>query len=296
MAEPDAGQAALASLVSDTDVRVEVEDVEDGAEGRRIFVIGNAAGRDRLWIQCDAAGAAGVGPFAAWAILESLLATRVNRYRHILLARVCVAVVPPAARASGTRSTAEPPPILDAGRTGATPPLVAALERFQPTLVIHLQDWGEGGGADGGAGGLRSVESFYLDPDLHRALGDGARLRSFIGRPTAAGRALEGHPGARLGAAVQRHVRRMGQRASSEVRPDGGGAFALAPGRFAPRLPWRRLGAANLPEIALARCGAQGLTAQTFGAGAEERAGQALAFAEGAVLYALHLETEEATP
>ena len=70
----------------------------------------------------------------------------------------------------------------------------------------------------------------------------------------------------------------------------------LETGRYAPRLEWRRLQAASLAEAALARYGALGLCAQTAYGSPPERAGAALAFAEGAILQYLGIATQETAP
>ena len=64
----------------------------------------------------------------------------------------------------------------------------------------------------------------------------------------------------------------------------------LAPGALRPRLEWRRLGAASVGEIALSRCGALALCGQTFESPPAERAGAAVALAEGAVIARLGLD------
>ena len=58
-----------------------------------------------------------------------------------------------------------------------------------------------------------------------------------------------------------------------------------------PRLEWRRLGAASLGEIALSRYGALALCGQAFDNPPAERAGAAVALAEGAVIHRLALVT-----
>ncbi len=213
-----------------------------------------------------------------------------------------------------TATGAGVPPLLDAATLGLSPGLVTALDAFAPTLVVHLQDWGGGAGegkawragtrgsrdAAGLAGaGLRQVESFYMAPELHERLGAGGARRTWLGRPTALARALAAHPDAGTGAHVRRHVVQMGFRAfdsSWERRvmredPSWPAVVRLAVGRYVPRLEWRRLGAGSLGEIALQRYGALGICGQTFDSPPGERAGAALALAEGALIYRLGLET-----
>ncbi|HEX2516226.1 MAG TPA: hypothetical protein VH257_16075, partial [Chloroflexota bacterium] len=64
----------------------------------------------------------------------------------------------------------------------------------------------------------------------------------------------------------------------------------LAPGRYVPRLEWRRLGTASVGELALSRCGALALCGQAFDNPPAERAGAAVALAEGAVIAHLGLD------
>ena len=99
---------------------------------------------------------------------------------------------------------------------------------------------------------------------------------------------------------MRRYAARMGatlfDAADDVLREADGSATAairLAPGRYAVREEWRRLGGASLCEVALARYGATGLCAQTLGGGRDERAAALLAAAEGALLFHLGLETVE---
>ncbi|HEX2034523.1 MAG TPA: hypothetical protein VHS99_10090 [Chloroflexota bacterium] len=295
--------------------------------GRPVFALGNPEARARIWIQCDAAGSPNVLAFVAAGIMEALAGGAPNRYRQLLLGRTRVAVVPPVppAVASGGVGEgtggwpadgdrlAEVPPVLDAGWLGVSPGLTAAMDAFGPTLVIHLQDWtgwgsagrsdaSLGGSVDGAGGalagaGLRLVESFYVDPDLHRALGEERARRTWLGRPTALARALAEHPDGRVGAFAGRHVARLGyrlfdltlERRVAQHDPSWPAVVRLAPSRYLPRWEWRRLGAASLGEIALARYGALALCGQLFDNPAAERAGQALAFAEAVAINRLGL-------
>ena len=281
-----------------------------GQDGRRLYRLGSEDARERIWIQCDAAHDPRAAALAGWAVLESLAGGRVNSYRQLVLARSQVAVATPPAGAPLRASSGEPP-IFDAGALGATPGVLASMERFAPTLVLHLQDWGQERGAlaaastpagfPAGGAGLRLVESFYLAPDLHAALGEPAPFRTILGRPTAVARSLAAHPDARVGLRARRYVTRMGFRVYDETAAAGDGgtgpsraaAVRLAPGRYAPRLEWRRLGAASLGEIALARYGALAMCGQTFDSPAEERAGALLALAEATIIYRLGIDVPE---
>jgi hypothetical protein len=180
---------------------------------------------------------------------------------------------------------------------------------FTPTLVVHLQDWaGTGGAAEDSApalagAGLRMVESFHLDAELHRRLGavgeGGEGWRTWLGRPSALAREVAAHPDARVGGRARDHVVRQGYRAfdaGAEAMvqasdPSWPATVRLATGRYVPRLEWRRLGGASLGEIALARYGALALCGQTFQNPPAERAGAAVALAEAAVLHRLGLVT-----
>jgi hypothetical protein len=241
-----------------------------------------------------------------------------NRYRPLLMGRARIAVVPPAPP-SGWAGGAAGARLFDGGALGAGGALLRAMAAFTPNLVVHLQDFsglapegvggtegasGAGGSAGGLAGaGLRMVESFHLAPDLHRRLGAGGEggegRRTWLGRPSALAKELTAHPDARIGGRVQRHVFGKGYRvfaagAEQMVQaedPSWPAAIRLAPGRYVPRLEWRRLGAASLGEIALARFGALAVCGQTFPNPPAERAGAAVALAEAAVLHRLNLVT-----
>ena len=239
-------------------------------------------------------------------MLASLVSDSPNRYRPLLMGRARIAVVPPAG-ASGAGYGG--PRLLDGATLGADGALLRAMAAFTPTLVVHLQDWaGTGGAAEDGApalagAGLRMVESFHLGAELHRRLGaageGGEGRRTWLGRPSALSRELAAHPDARVGERAQGHLRRQGYRtfdagAEASVQatdPSWPATVRLAPGRFVPRLEWRRLGGASLGEIALARYGALALCGQTFENPPAERAGAAVALAEAAVLHRLALVT-----
>ncbi|MGH2370146.1 MAG: hypothetical protein ACRDI2_18380, partial [Chloroflexota bacterium] len=140
---------------------------------------------------------------------------------------------------------------------------------------------------------------YYLPPDLHRAVGEGRAHRTWLGRPTALARALAAHPEARVGSRARTHVARMGyrlfesawERRAARTDPSWVAVARVAPGRFVPRPEWRRLGAASLGEIALDRYGALAICGQAFDNPVEERVGEALALAEGAIIHGLGLET-----
>jgi hypothetical protein len=278
---------------------------------RVVYLVGNSEGRDRIWLQCDAAGSGQAMATVAAVLMDSLTSDVPNRYRPLLLGRAQIAVVPPAP--AGAPSAPEVWPALDAGAVPGGGPLLRAMEGFYPSLVVHLQDLspaltgvgpgGQGPGPSPLAGaGLRLLESFYLAPDLLRRLGavedGGARLRTWLGRPTPLARELAGHPDARTGARARRHVERQGyrlfegasERLAARHDPSWKALLRLAPGRYVPRLEWRRLGAASVGELALSRCGALALCGQTFDSPPAERAGAAVALAEGAVIARLGLD------
>lgn len=301
---------------------------------RPVFHLGSEEGRERIWLQCDAAADGRALGVVAAVILRSLTGDGLSRYRPLLMGRARIAVLPPwpvgigseadavaPARAGSPWSRRGVPPLLDPSALSQWPGLQAAMDAFAPTLVVHVQDWGGEAGEWTGRGlgqarndrnydgnpapaalagaGLRLVESFFLAPELHQRLGEGGARRTWLGRPTSLARALAGHPDARTGAHVRRHVARMGYRVFDtpsekpmiEDDPTWPAALRLAPGRYAPRLEWRRLGATSLGEMALDRYGALGLCGQTFDSPATERAGAALAMAEAALIYRLGLAT-----
>jgi hypothetical protein len=309
-ADPGARAAELRAAAGGT--------APEDAGGRTIHYLGAGGGRDRIWIQCDAAGDGGAMTAAAATVLASLTSDDPNRYRPLLMGRARIAVVPPGPPA-GTAGGPAGPRLFDGGALGASGALLRAMAAFTPNLVVHLQDF-SGLGADGmdgmdgasgaeglgwrlGGAGLRMVESFHLAPDLHRRLGAGGEggegRRTWLGRPSALARELAAHPDARVGGRVQRHVLVQGYRvfatgAEQMVQaedPSWPAAIRLAPGRYVPRLEWRRLGAASLGEMALARFGALAVCGQTFPNPPAERAGAAVALAEAAVLHRLNLVT-----
>lgn len=287
------------------------------AGSRRLYRLGSATARERVWIQFDAAFDARAAAFSAWAIIDSLSGTRVSRYRHLLLGRAHMAVLTPEATATVPRAAAAAPPLLDAGALGFSSALLSAMERFAPTLVVHVQDWTGAERAPAVAvmsppaprspnsGGFRFVESFHLAPELHARLGEAARRRSWFGRPTATARELAAHPDAQVGYLARRYVTRMGydyfergersQRGTSGADPSRLAVLRLAPSRYVPRPEWRRLGAASLGEIALSRFGALALCGQMLDVGvtSQQRAGAFLAFAEAVIIHRLNLAAAE---
>ena len=114
--------------------------------------------------------------------------------------------------------------------------------------------------------------------------------------PALTGVVMSAEEGAMEGVLVS--AKREGSTITVTVVSDAQGRYRfpakrLAPGRYAVREEWRRLGGASLCEVALARYGATGLCAQTLGGGRDERAAALLAAAEGALLFHLGLETVE---
>jgi hypothetical protein len=149
-----------------------------------VYRLGSAAARERIWIQCDAAADATAAAGAAWAILESLTGGRVSRHRHLVLGRAHLAVVTPTAapRRLGADGGLGAAPLLDAGALGASAGVLAALDRFAPTLVVHYQDWA----AAPGGGGRRAAHDGRLG--LPAVRGPQGRLRVRRG-PAVRGRA-----------------------------------------------------------------------------------------------------------
>ncbi len=314
-----ADEPAWLAAMRDVAGTAEHQELPDGyglGGSRHLYSLGAPAARERIWLQCDGAFEPQVAAFLAWAMAESLQGTRASRYRHVAVGRAYLAVLGPSWCAPG-EAVDRVPPVFDAGRLGATPAVLAALDRFAPTLVVHLQDWGRsteraGAARNGQVGpshlvppgtGLRLVESFYLDPDLHRRIGERDPSRRRLRRRSPEARALDGHPDARLGQVVRQYVNRLGYRLFDAEHewfasrdPSMAAAVRLAPGRYAVRAEWRGLGGASLAEWALLRFGATGLTGQTFDNPPEDRAAQALALADGAVMYRLGLQRLEPEP
>jgi hypothetical protein len=287
-----------------------------GADGVAVH-LGSETARERFWLQFDGVGDATAAAAAAWAVVESLLSDRVSRYRLPVLSRSRLAVVLPP---PGLPTHAAEAPYLDAGVVGAQTGVLPALRRFQPTWVVHVQDWSGRGAAGvepeevglavaagrGEAEGrtseswMRVVESYLLPEGLHRDLERQRSPRTWLRRPTHAARALGEAPDARICAGAVRYAARMGYDA---VRPLGragrdhmlseAAVIEVGPGRFIPRLAWRRLGGGNLVELALAELGAGGLTGQLAGGAASRRVGRALALTEGAIVHRLNLEQAE---
>ncbi|CAA9244041.1 MAG: hypothetical protein AVDCRST_MAG77-1687 [uncultured Chloroflexi bacterium] len=297
----------------------EVQPLESavGAPGSVVY-LGSVAARERIWLQFDAASDPTAVVAAAWAVVESVTSERVSRHRLPVVGRACLAVALPA---QGRLARPEPVPYLDGGLLGAQGSVLAAMRRFQPTWLVHFQDWSGTGTpsvqavslagssrtevpAAGELGeSMRVVESYLLDGDLHRRLDGGGRLRTWLGQPTAAARALGEAPDPRACAMTARYVERMGYRTPRSLSGaerarvlEESAVIEVGPGRYIPRPAWRRLGGGNLAELALTELGAGGLTGQTLGGSVSRRAGQALALAEGAVVHRLNLDVTEGGP
>ncbi len=243
LADAAAWPSAFGEAGGDTGERL--SDAPIGGGERLLLQVGPDVARERIWIQCDSWSTPATAAAVAQSIVQAFSGSEPSRYRQLALTRARLAVVGPCAAARARNRAA---PLLDGGMLGASGAVLAAMDRFAPALVVHLQDWGAdasgveqalGAGSSGqGAGRLRLVESFYLEPGLHRQLATGARRR--WGRPTALARALATHPEARLGQQVHRHVVRMGAPveaggSGSARDPAPEGAIRLAPGRYAVR-------------------------------------------------------------
>ena len=259
---------------------------------RSIAYVGSETPRERIWLQFDSCADDAASAIAAWGAVESLTSEQPARYRIPVTGRARLAVL----FGDGALPGTAPPtvPFLDAGALGAHPPLLAALQRFSPSLAIHVQDWTTDTRVPLRA---RLIESFRLDPDLHAALPASGSGRRFTRARRAFLTAASG-PDWTVGARTVDYVRRLGFRLR-ELTPERGTAppdrhavLALAPTRFLPALPYRRLGGGNLGELALAACGAHAVTLQLRGGGALERAGLALAVAEGAIVHRMGLHQE----
>ena len=260
---------------------------------RRIAYAGSETPRERVWLQVDSWTDDVVAAIVAWAALESLSAERPARYRVPVVGRARVAVAYHEDALSGAAPSVVP--LLDAGALGAQPPLLDALRRFAPSLVVHVQDWSAARHAPLGA---RLVESFWIDPNVHVSLPARGAGRRFS-RERRAFRTAAAGPDWALGARTPEYVRRLGlpfpelASAGELEPPDGHAAHAVAPGRYVPTLPYRRLGGGNLGELALALCGAPAITLQMRGGSAPERASLALAVAEAAIVQRMGLAQQE---
>ena len=228
----------------------------------------------------------------AWAAVESLVAERVTRYKQPVMGRSHLAVVLPAPVL--LHEPVDTVPYLDAGALGTQPALIAALQRFGPSLLVHVQDWS---GVAPSLGGVRFIESFGIESETYADLPLFGRGRRWS-RARRAHRAVAEGPDWQIGARTADHVRRMGfgtlpALRGAERERAAPAVHELAPGRFVPAAPWRRLGGGNLAELALATTGAHGVTGQVAGGATVERAGAALALAEGAIINRLNLAAEE---
>ena len=286
-----ADPAARAADLDAVAAALQTEVVSLALGRRRVAYIGSETPRERVWLQVDAGEA--VGALVGWAALESLTAERPAQYRIPVVGRARVAVVTDEHAVSGAAASVVP--LLDAGALGAQMPLLAALRRFAPSFVLHVQDWTGDARAPLAA---RLVESFRLDPETHAALpsrGGGRRLT----RARRAYRSAAASPDWMVGTRALSYVRRLGvpfrelplERDSDQT--DRHAVHAIAPGRYIPTLPYRRLGGGNLGELALATCGAHAITLQLRGGTPLERAGLALAVAEAAIVHRMGLVQQE---
>ena len=183
-------------------------------------------------------------------------------------------------------------PFLDAGALGAQPPLLDVMRRFAPSLMVHVQDWTTDHSAPLG---VRFVESFQLDPDVHRALPRSGRGGRFSGERRAFQQAASG-PDWLVGARAIDDLRRRGHVLRDFTRPSGVTAdtvHAIAPNRYVPALAYRRMGGGNAAELALMSCGAHGVTVQLQGGDVLARVSLALAAAEAVIVHRMGLAGEE---
>ncbi len=261
------------------------------------YATSNPGARDHVWIVAD--GDVQAGARIAWAVIDAIVGTRPSRYRQRLLGRARISVVLPedaTTRALAGRSV----PVLDAVPASSELTVLRAFDDTPPTVLFHTQDWGNPAVSTrlDAPSGARLIESFTINADLHRQLGEGnLRRRTFLGQLTAPARALAHHPDARIGAAAADAVTRSGytlrDRPAGRRHQETSGTVRLATGRYVPTLAWRRLGNASLAECALARYGAHGITIQTFDGTITGRVGTALSALEGAMLARLGLSFED---
>ena len=265
---------------------------------RSLYRLGSAGAREHIWIQADAVASPGALALGTWAILDSLLGSRVNQHRHLVLGRAEIAVLsPPAVE----RAVDGHPPLLDGGQLGAEGGVLAAMRRFMPTLIVHLQDWSPPSTATEtatGAANLRMVESFFLEPRLHARLAAHPPKRTWLRRPSKTAQLFSAHPDARLGRYAQRYVRRQAHaNTEGDVGAEAGqvaSTIRVDTGRYIAGPEWRAIGGGSLCELALHEFGALGICGQVFGGGAHDRARTALALAEAVVLHRLGLSAAEA--
>lgn len=258
---------------------------------RLAYRLGSETARDHAWVICDgeAVGAAR----AAWSVVDALGGARPSRFRQLLTGRARVTVVLPDPELVPTtiRGT---PTVLDAMSPAIEHGVLSAFDDDAPTFILHVQDFG-GTPRRGVPASGRMIESYPISADLHRALGEGQmRRRTWYGRLTAVARTVADHPDARVGDLAATSCVKAGyalrDAPASTHRRAASGVIRVAPGRFLPTFPYRRLGASSLTEVALARFGAHGLAIQTFDGTTLGRTGTALAIAEGGLLARLGLE------
>ena len=288
-AEPAARAADLDAVVT----ALHTEGVPLALGARRVAYAGSETPRERVWLQLDACAGEAVGAMVGWAALESLTTERPAQYRIPVVGRARIAVV--IDEQSVASAAPNVVPLLDAGWLGTQTPMVEALRRFAPSFVVHVQDWT---GEVRGPLAARLVESFHLDAETHAALparGGGRRLS----RARRAYRAAAANPDWMVGTRTLAYVRRLGV-PLRELLPEREGdqldrhaVHAIAPARHIPTLPYRRLGAGNLGELALATCGAHAITLQLRGGSPLERAALALAVAEAAIVQRMGLVQQE---
>lgn len=291
-----------------------------GRDLRHIYRIGSDAARERIWMQFDSCGAGMSAVAGAWVAVDWLASTRASRYRQLLLARAQVAVVTPGRVRRDSALQPEAVPILDAGVGGGSAATLAAMNAFQPTIVVHIQDWsapaasamsargaqhasgsGRRSGAAGGmVSGVRLVESFHIEPEWHRQLAVRPPGRTWTGRPNRQTHQLAAHPDGRLGAQAARLMARSGfdlvdgpSGVTPASAPGAASVIRMSRGRYVPRLEWRGLGGGSLCELALLRHGAIGMCGQVFGSDILECTRAGLSLAEGVIIYRLNLETGE---
>lgn len=271
-------------------------EITDFLYGGRATVayLGSETPRERIWLQMDGWADDVPAAIASWAAVDSLTVGPPGQHRMAVLGRARVAVV--LGESELSPRGARPVPFLDAGELGVQTTLLDAMQRFAPSLVVHVQDWSTSASAPLGG---RLVESFRMDPALHGSLPRAGRGRRFS-RAARAYRAAAAGADWIVGARAAEYVRTLGHSLRDfSDQPDGTAAadrhavHAVGPGRYVPTLPYRRLGGGSLGELALASCGAHAITLQLLGGGALERAALALAVAEGAIVHRMGLAREE---
>ncbi len=317
--------------------------LDDGSTSDSVTLVtaGDPQAQHRVWVEVVRAGevptieAAVTGAAVVYAIVEGLAASRVSQFRESVLQRAYLGIAHPG---SAALDQPQPPPApaawpteLPAVQDGSAPPQSGtaaaqtaarlgwrdwllptphdqqwrdALAKFQPTVIVTLEDWSAAAETAPLAGaGLRSLEAFAIpaeDHDRLTMLSPSLPRRNWRRRRVFGERWLAARPRGALGAAVRRYVERMGYPVFGEpyaraLRQRGGGehTIELAPGRYTMNAALRRMALPARIEEGLHWYGAEGLALQVFGGRpVTTRAATLVAALEGALVHTLGLAAE----